>query len=84
MLGRTMGVRSVLADVQLAVVLQDARKHVARLARRAGYCLCGVDTVLVGGVGVESQRPIVIAEVAWIEAAQQAVALHGKALTVGG
>jgi hypothetical protein len=39
--------------------------------------------VLVGGVGVQRQRPLVVAEVAGIEGAEQTVPLDRKALAVG-
>lgn len=84
MLGGTMRVRRMLADSQCAVGVQNAGEHIARFTWRTGDCLCGVDAVLVGGVGIEGERSAIIAEVARIEAAQQAVTFDGEALAVGG
>ena len=82
-LGEAMGVRGMLADRQDSVVFEDAGEHVTRFARCAGDHPRGVDTVLVGSVGIEGERAVVIAEIAGIEAAEQAVALDRKALPVG-
>ena len=40
--------------------------------------------MLVGGVGVKLECPVVVAEIARIRAAEQAVALDREALAVGG
>src|SRR5208337_2107729 len=45
--------------------------------------MCGVDAVLVGCVRVDLKRLIIVAEVARIDAAEQALALHDEALAVG-
>src|SRR5271165_5224539 len=83
-LGEPMGIGGVFADDEGGVVVENAAEHVAGFARRAGDCLRRVNAVQVGGVGIEGERAIVVAEVAGIEAAQQAVALHREALPVGG
>ena len=46
------------------VVLQQAIQHVAGLARGTGDGLRGEHPELVGQVGVEGDRPVVVAEVA--------------------
>ena len=79
-----MRVRGVFADVECGVVVENGAEHVPGLARGAGDGLGGVDAVLVGGVGIELQRVVVVAEVARVRAAEQAVALDREALAVGG
>jgi hypothetical protein len=37
---------------------------------------------LIGGVRVERERPIVVAKIARVEGAEQAVAFDGEALTI--
>lgn len=78
-----MRIGGVFADDEGAVVVEDAAEHVAGFPRRTGDCLRRVDAVQVGGVGIEGERAIVVAEIAGIEAAQQAVALDCEALPVG-
>jgi hypothetical protein len=58
--GEPAGVGRVLADRQNGIVLQDAVEDVVGLARRAGDRLRAVDAVLVGGVGIERERPLVM------------------------
>ena len=84
MLGEAVRIRGVLADCQRRIVVEDAAEHVSRLARRAGDRLRGVDAVLVGCVRVKCERSFVVAEVARIEAAQQAIPLDREALAIGG
>src|SRR5271157_3203591 len=45
--------------------------------------MCGVDAVLVGCVRVNLKRLIIVAEIARIDAAEQALALDNEALAVG-
>ena len=84
MLGKAVGIRRVLANCQRGVVVENAAEHVAGLARRARDGLGAIDAVLVGGVRIELQRAVVVAEIARIDAAEQAVALDREALAIGG
>jgi hypothetical protein len=83
-LGEAVRIGRVFADDEGGVVVENAAEHVAGFARRAGDCLRRIDAVQVGSVGIEGERAIVVAEVAGIEAAQQAIALYREALPIGG
>jgi hypothetical protein len=72
----------VLTNLQNRVVLEDAVEDVIRLAWRAGDRARRIDAVLAGGVGIERDRSLVVAEVARIEGAEQAVAFDREALPV--
>lgn len=76
------GVGRVLTNLQNRVVLEDAVEDVIRLAWRAGDRARRIDAVLAGGVGIERDRSLVVAEVARIEGAEQAVAFDREALPV--
>ena len=80
--GESAGVGRVLTNLQNRVVLEDAIEDIIRLARRAGDRARRIDAVLIGGVGIERDRPLVVAEVARIEGAEQAVAFDREALPV--
>ena len=84
MFGEAVRIGGMFPDRECRFVVEDAAQHVAGLARCAGDGLGGVDAVLVGGVGIELEGAVVIAEVARVDAAEQAVALDGKALAVRG
>ena len=84
MLGEAMRIRGVFADCQRRIVVEDAPEYVSRLARRAGDRLRGVDAALVGRVRVKCERSFVVAEVARIEAGQEAIPLDREALAIGG
>ena len=84
MLGKAVCIRGVLADRQHGVIVENAAEHIACFTRYTGDYLSAVDAVLIGGVGIEGERSVVVAEVARIDAAKQAVALDHEALTIRG
>jgi hypothetical protein len=84
MLGKTVRIGRVFANGQCGVVVENAVEHVAGLTRRARDRLRAVDAVLVGGVRIELERAVVVAEIARINAAEQTVPLDREALAVGG
>src|SRR4051812_5692601 len=84
LLGEAVGVCRVGQRPDQRVVLQQPVQHVAGLPWSAGDRLRCEHAEPVGDVGVKRDRPVVVAEVAGVDRAQQAVALHGEALAVGG
>src|ERR1700689_2341194 len=82
MLGESIGIGGVFSDHQVGIVVENTAEDIAGLTRRAGDSLGAVDAVLIGGVGIELQSAVVIAEIARIDAAKQAFPLDGEALAI--
>ena len=73
----------MLTDGQLGVIVENAAKHIAGLTRRARDDLGAVDAVLVGCVRIKLKRPVVVTEIAWIDAAEETAPLDREALAIG-
>jgi hypothetical protein len=84
MLGVAVRVGRVLTRPQDRVVLQQAIEHVYGLAGRAGDRSRAEDRELVGGMRVDGDRPVVVAEVPRIEHAQQRAGPDSESLPVRG
>ena len=68
----------MLARAQDRVVLEQSVQHVERFARRTGDGAGAEHAVVVGGVGIKRDGPLVIAEVPRVERGQQGTACTPK------
>ncbi len=84
LIGVAMGVDKMFLGAQDRIVAEEPIQHIDGLAEGAGNHLRVKHAVLIRDMRVDGQRLVVIAEVAWIERAEEGTGLEPEALPIGG
>jgi hypothetical protein len=83
LVGEAMLIDKMFLGTQDHIIIQEFIQDVEGFTNRAGNDLRMKHAMLIGGMCVHGQRPVVVPEVARIERAKEGARLKAEALSIG-